>query len=312
VPAWIRLVASVGLFCYALAQAQQPKPAQKAARTQTAYLTKPLALSVESVGSGFKGHDIAAVITELKRSPANAPKSEFETTQQYEQRVKILLESKNRQYVFVLDDYAASGTYDADKEVMDMVVTAPSEIGLFDSDTHMVNEPADSTRYWSSSIELRSVVRSRTQYVGTSGLGAKATVTHITYDQYGIVLSTDDLMFSDTNGIGTRVSHSILEMNVQTAKSLKPFLRVALVCTLTTPTIYKELTGVLQRLLLHLKQLPRDNTCLCIPTKSGCTTGEQDTCLESSFRLDDLQSTFRVNKWRAFCPSLLKSHESLD
>lgn len=229
-------------FLEALAQTPPPQLRPKQDPMQGGYLTKPLPLSVDTVGPGFKGNDIVALVAELKRSTKSASKSEFETTPQYEQRIRSFLESRSRQYVFVLDEFTAAANYNADKNVMNISVTAPFMVGLFDKDVQMVNDTPGDSSYFSSGFELRSLPRSTTQYVATNGLGVKINVTRSTFDEFGVVISKDDALFADLepccDHIGTRATLSI-DMAVQTAKALKPFLRVALVCTLVNPTVYE-------------------------------------------------------------------------
>src|SRR5262249_48563889 len=145
--------------------------------TQSAFLTKPLNLSEESVGPNFKGHDIVGIVAELRRSPLAVPKSEFETTKDYEQRVKSLLASRDRQYAFVLNEYSVQSAYNADEKVMNVSITAPFVFSLFDSRSHDPNDPTGNSTYFSSHLELRSVLRSTSQYVATNGFGVKVNVT---------------------------------------------------------------------------------------------------------------------------------------
>ncbi|MBZ5635559.1 MAG: hypothetical protein LAO55_20735 [Acidobacteriia bacterium] len=228
------------------AQTPPPKPTPKQAPPQSAYLTKPLSLSVDILGPSFKGHDIVAIIADLKRSPLGVPKSEFETTRQYEQRIESLLASKSRQYVFAQVEFTEA-IYDADEKIMNVSVTAPVVFGLFDSDIHMVNDPTGDSTYFSSHLELRSLRRSTTQYVATNGFGVKINVTHFTSDEFGVVIDKSDTLFADIepccDHFGTRKAVLSLDMDVSNAKALKPFLQVALVCTLVNPTVYEGTDG---------------------------------------------------------------------
>jgi hypothetical protein len=235
---------ALAFLLHSMAVAQIPsKATPKQAPLQTAYLTNPVSLSLETVGPSFKGHDVVAIVAELKRSPLGAPKSEFETTPEYEQRMQSLLGSRSRQYVFVLDQFSATPSYDADKMVMNVKVTAPFVTGLFDSEMHIVNNPTEDSMYLSSGLELRSTLRSTTHYIATNGFGVKVTVTRSTFDEFGVVISKDDALFGDIepccDRIGTRESVLAVDMDIPTAKAVKQYLRVALVCTLVNPTIYE-------------------------------------------------------------------------
>ncbi len=244
----MRLLVGVPLIlAHAFAQGSPPKSATKQIPAQSTYLTRPLPISAETVGPSFRGHDIVSLVTELRRSPLGAAKSEFETTPQYEQRLKSLLESRSRQYVFALDEFTAEASYDADKEVTNVSVTAPFVVGVYDSDNHIVNDPKGDSTYFSSGIELRSILRSTSQYVASNSLGVKVNVTRSTYDEFGVVINKDDTLFLDIgpccDHAGTRKAVLSLDMDVQTAKLLKPFLSAALVCTLVNPIVYAGTGG---------------------------------------------------------------------
>jgi len=234
------------LVCPVFAQTPSP-PKFPAKSAQTVYLTKPLPISVDTVGPNFKGHDIVSIVGELKRSPMGVPKSEFETTSHYDERIKTLLESRSRQYYFVLDEFAATAVYNADDKVMSIKVLANAVSTLFDNDIHMVNDPTGDSPYFSSGFAVRSILRSTGHYLATNSFGVKVNVARSTFDEYGVVIDKGDSLFADVkpccDHIGTREALLALEMDVQTAKALKPFLRVALVCTLVNPTIYEGTGG---------------------------------------------------------------------
>jgi len=71
--------------------------------------------------------------------------------------------------------------------------------------------------------DLKNVVRSRREYVGTNGFGAKATISETGIDRYGIIFA----------GLKTfRVGDVSLSfpLSAEQAKDLKPNLRFGIIC----------------------------------------------------------------------------------
>lgn len=205
-------------------------PSRPAAAVST-FLSKPLDLSLETLGPRFIGHDIVAVIRELAGSPLNKPKSEFETTVEYTARIKRLMDSRERRYTFVLNAFLYDdAAYDADREIMTAKVEA-HQLFLFDASDSISDRPA---------LELTEILRSKGAYVGKNAFGVSAQVTRTVTDEFGLaLLDDDDELFSQADGaIGDRSVSTEIEMPANEAKLIKPFLRFALVCTLDNPTVY--------------------------------------------------------------------------
>jgi len=117
--------------------------AQQAKHSQSAYLRGPfIQKSPTSLGPGFLGHDIRAVVAMLERSlPEFVPKSEFETSEHYDARLNSLKPAQE-QFVFVddpgvnarpADDYNDAGifTYDADQEAFSRTIKLSPYDGAF-------------------------------------------------------------------------------------------------------------------------------------------------------------------------------------
>jgi hypothetical protein len=232
----MRLIISLFLVGQAVAQSA-PKTKAVSIGVQNRYLAGSLSISAETVGPNFKGHDITAIIGELRRSPLATAKSEFETTQEYGQRIETVLASKNRQYAFALDGFNVALAYDADAKVMKTSVTAYGAPFVWDANLKGPN----GEEYFSSGFSLRSIVRPRTTLI-KNARGAWVSDMHDNIDEFGIVISKDDGMFAedfaDTGSVSTRKAVMSLDMDAQTARGLKAFLRVALICTLVDPTVY--------------------------------------------------------------------------
>jgi TonB family protein len=232
----------VKLETMARSPSKPPPPSRQSAPARAipsamAYLIKPLPLMVDTLGTNFNGHDIAAIVNDLQHSPLGLPKSEFETSKEYDQRIKILLTSKLRQYVFVLPRSDIQLNYDADQRQMNVTVRAAWLVGFDDSRLNTGGTSSDI--YFWSAIEFRSILRSRTQYTGSNAFGVKATVTRATFDDFGIILDRTNSMFQETDSSGDREATLSIEMAANEAKAVKPFLRVALVCTLASPLVFE-------------------------------------------------------------------------
>ncbi len=118
---------------------------------------------------------------------------------------------------------------------MDVAVTAPLVTGLNDD---AMREP-NKTPGESSGIALRTFLVSHSRYLGTNALNVRVVVNSFTFNEYGIVLTNDDALFADTRSWESRTATATIGMDAQMAKDTKPFLSVALFCTLVTPTVYQ-------------------------------------------------------------------------
>ena len=217
------LVVSSGIV---VAQPKGPT-ASKQAATQSSYLTAPLSLAATTLGPNFTGHNIVRIIAELAASPLAAPKSEFETSAAYESRKAMYLDSKSRQYAFVLTSQTEF-VYDADAEQMSVKVTASQRFYI------------DAGESRDHGFTLQTDIKSATKYVGSNALGVKATVTRVESDVFGVALSKDDRLFNiEASSFASKQEAKLaVDMDGATAKQLKPHLRVVLICTLVDPTVY--------------------------------------------------------------------------
>jgi hypothetical protein len=184
------------------------------------------------------------LIRDLNQSPMSASKSEFETSEHYEERRSSLFASKRGQYVLLPDDSTVLLSYDADNEDMNCSVKADSIIGLDEELASNLPTTSDADYHWSG-ISLRSVLRSKSRYVASNSLGVRVNVTSAVFEEYGIVFSKNSTMFedSDSTSLGDRVAYLTLKMKAQDAKQTKPFLKIAVVCTLMSPRVYETVDG---------------------------------------------------------------------
>ena len=173
----------------ALSQSKQPQPTTpaspkkqvapgKTGGTGTAsqgrrYLSGPFEITADRLGPNFWGHDLEAIIDSLEKSDANKPKSEFETTAQYEARQKAS-RSDGRRFVFVFQEGLGQPEFKYDADSQKMSVSLASSKGL--------------TYY---TLLLKSVERTRSR-------------TSIFYTDYGITFENPSGLFTLSSGFTNR------------------------------------------------------------------------------------------------------------
>ena len=212
---------------YPLQSSAQKAPTKSKLGLVSHYLTHPLSLDEVTLGLGFQGHDIASILSELKQF-SNPNKSEFETTLQYQQRISTFLESKSRQFVFVLEDEEAIKVkYDAEKGVTTLSLTMKEEDASFGGDF----QP-----YLVATKSIKET--SRTSYTDKNAIGVKFQVMKIIADQPGLAFRKTELLSDDAH---QKKDWLTFEIDALAAKALNPYLRVAFVCTLLTPMIFEHL-----------------------------------------------------------------------
>jgi hypothetical protein len=140
-------------------------------------------------------------------------KSEFETTAQFEARIKQGSQA-GRRYAFVHGS-SDSFAYDADKGVM----TA-------------------STLPLDSRLSIKEVLRSTDSKVGQNSYGARTDFLSSVYDEFGIVLSKASISWLNV---------TILEdiklsfpLSIDRAQEIKPYLRMVLVGTVPDTQVYRD------------------------------------------------------------------------
>jgi hypothetical protein len=218
--------------------------------------------SAVSVTPGFRGHDAAQIATLIDNH--NRPRSEFETSAHYAARSGAGPDIANT-LVFVLP-YTAEGwanetvrfIYDADSQVM---------TGVFTTGSTLFGSPyADGIKR--TTVPLRRIVQSRSQYVGENAFGARALVTDTGYRIYGLAIThTEELLRFGATKIHQElvdlpqaereeIERTLGDSDAQyrlvlpfvvplaQAKALKPRLRLALVCVLQQHLTYDTEGGV--------------------------------------------------------------------
>jgi hypothetical protein len=195
-----------GLSQIGLAQKQIPK--QPAATDST----RPV---------GLVGQDIE---TEVRRLIAAPPRSEFETTQQYEARRPA---PSAKEFAFSLptgknDGDVVSFAYSADDQAMTL------DVWGVDSATAVYGRAAGKE----SLLVKRHLVNKR-QYIGSNAFGVKTLITSETNNQFYIVMVTGDAMDAVSGKYSWR-------MTTAEAKASKLLLRLLVLCKETEAPVYKE------------------------------------------------------------------------
>ena len=187
-----------------------------------------------SVG-GFVAQDVESRVKRLMASGPK-PKSEFETTEQYEKRLALARDPT--QLVFVLPDHPVPNDgssifiYDAENQTMTV------DLHISNNTVHEVEPPFNSFYAASNDVGGRNVytldlkernVSSR-QYIGSNAFGVKKVISYIEYSHFGLTLDYKGLY-------GSSYSWAVTASDAQ---ALKRFLRMAVLCVQSLPSVYKD------------------------------------------------------------------------
>jgi len=218
-----------GLLLFAVgAFAQTTGTTQRKAATKIATPTQ----RQPSLG-GFTAQDIEGVIQRLILS-ALKPKSEFETKEQYQKR--LALANDSGQLLFILPDDLIPSifTYNAEDQMMKVDL----DPHISEHKVYKVEPPFDNFNPASESPQLHKVyeldLKKRTiksgKYIGSNAFGVKTVISYREYVSFGLTLDERGLL-------PTNYSWQIASTEAQQAKT---FLRVALLCVQSVPSIYRD------------------------------------------------------------------------
>jgi hypothetical protein len=196
----------------------------------------------KTLGPRFAGANIESIVKRVKALASAQPKSEFETTAQYQKRIQ----GDGEELAFVIptysDDQPVHGLgswfqYDADAAAMTMQVVHGSEATMSDDG-------------WVQSFDLTSQSSYGRDYIGMNGFGATTTVTPKKETIYGLswVLTIKpgggfeavqykevaEIMKGDILGT-TKIT---IPMTPTEARVMKPFLKMAIFAQ-NRPHIFK-------------------------------------------------------------------------
>jgi hypothetical protein len=217
------------------AEARAKKDAAEAARLEQLEAAerarvaeaKQIALLQKSVSPGFLGEDIRTAVATLARS-SPGPKSEFETTAQYEARVASFM-ARRQQYVFVNNP-----TADALRDAPD----SDCEHFKYNADEQMLTRTVSLfTTAEGAAFELKVDIMPTGQYVATNAFGVRKLVRRFEKNVYELRVTKKPEFFEEAVGGGEWLLKIKLPMRATEAMVLKSTLRIVLVCTVSEPDI---------------------------------------------------------------------------
>ena len=220
------------------AEAQARKDAAKAARLEQLEAderarvarTKQIALLQKSVGPGFLGQDTRTAVAALARS-SPGPKSEFETTAQYETRMASFM-ARRQQYVFVNDPRVDALRDDSDSDF---------ERFKYNADKQMLTRTVIlSTGTEGAPFELKVDMTPTGQYVATNAFGVRKLVHRFEKNVYELCVTEKPEIFDGALGGSEWLVRIKLPMKATEAMVLRDNLRIALVCTVSEPNIKQD------------------------------------------------------------------------
>jgi hypothetical protein len=210
--------------------AQQPTTA-RSARTIPAvppaiYFTGTFSVASEKLPPSFIGQDIEAVIRKMTTSAGGLTKLEFETTEQYEERLQSTINPSP--LIFALrvgedDGDVVSFQYNADSQMMTAHLWRVLPFGSS-------YVPADLRPRFEVLIKRRVVGKSK--YLGANAYGAKTVVHSEKHAEFSLAFSNGLLASKD--------GAFSWPMTVGAAREAKPFLRVAVVAVQNQSTLYTD------------------------------------------------------------------------
>jgi hypothetical protein len=168
-----------------------------------------------NITPNFMGDDIETFF-----QSSAAPKSEFETTAQYEAR-RNAARMTGRPLTLLLDDArAGTFTYDADTGMMTATIPTSKVFFILEQDrpTHTV-------------IKVHKVDRQKDEYVGQNAYGAGRRIERLRSDLYGVVINQS---FNAT---------LVFPLDSTTARETKPYLHLGFACMVSSETPLKNLTS---------------------------------------------------------------------
>ncbi len=192
-----------------------------------------------NVGPRFNGHDIIAITKKVVEAPALKPRSEFESSEEYERRTarfrtQALIGSITPEghFAFVVEPGVLLGSdlkYDADAQVLATILVGSREKFYLEK-----GYPEMDT------IKIRSLMLDRRKYIGTNAFGVKVEVTAIYSEDYGLAFEPASWVFADSGGRFGKEFSKLIAMSTDEAQRFKPNARILVVCKLAEPWYHES------------------------------------------------------------------------
>jgi hypothetical protein len=188
-----------GLIASELPTATAPRMLPLSRAVQDGAIGTPLQLNVDQLPSQYPGDSIDAVIARLTAPP----KSEFESTAEFNARVAAL--RPNRTYSFWVDDQSIVKRYDADRQTLkvELPIRTCSRIGYAPN----CNAP---------SILISTIDTGKRTYVGTNSFGVATQVASVSRHYYALFVKPQRTLSIDFE----------IPMNADQAMEEKEFVHV--------------------------------------------------------------------------------------
>jgi hypothetical protein len=205
------------------------------------FLTSPFDSTVSSLPPNFQGHDIEKIYDAIKRLNIK-PKSEFETLNDYNQRLKsfsnqLILErlTLSSTFAVVLRKVSKSLSsfsvaYDAEGQIMTISIAPFS--GSF-IEPQIAESMGEVER-----MDLKTNFLSRGKYAARSALGVNVQIKRMELHTFGVIVTNVE---SNTTGLKRDFA---IPMAPEQARRLKSDLRVLLICELRQPWIRTDKISV--------------------------------------------------------------------
>jgi hypothetical protein len=216
--------------------------ASKPSVPKVTYLGSPLDLATANLGPGFQGNDISAIYEAIKNSAALKPKSEFETTTQYEARRKSFADqpimgtltlASALAFIVSTDSpiYGAQFKYDADSQTLAFTLEGRSMTFYLDS----VHPELDT-------ILIRSTELDSGTYIASNAFGAKVKVDKTYSRDNGVAFAKDNWLFKSSESYSRKFT-LLFTMTPDQARAVKENGRVLLICKLVDPWFSETVHG---------------------------------------------------------------------
>src|ERR1700682_591520 len=242
------LSCAIGLACLTMfAQTKTRTPQRtlaKPTQQKEVYSNTEFDPTASRLPAGFNGHDIQRLLSALEEAESGKKKGEFESTEQWMERLRLAEASpisgtltRNSTYAFVIgQNYSdfSSGVkivYDADRAKFDVSTQAEPPIYLSE---RAKAGGALSLPVWTTGSLGRA-------YIATNGFGAVREVTEYTSTEYKLIIANNDAMpFIDVplwKPLGFREIRGEVFILPALAREVKSQIRLVAVCKLAVPYV---------------------------------------------------------------------------
>jgi hypothetical protein len=208
-------------------------------------VSHPISLLAQRVGAPERGQaatipntDDLEVLFRQFATAGTETKSEFETTAQFEARIKQSRPA-GRTYAFVYGSYASSGSASQalPEEVQLLTQRFPPSFA-YNADEGIM------TTVLSSDLTLKVVVRRVGSEIGQNSFGATTNFQSVLFDEFAVNASRasvywlNDELYRDEAYRGLEMTKLSFPLSVEQARDIKPYLRIVLAGTVSGTEVH--------------------------------------------------------------------------